>query len=76
MEWIALNKEKPPRGQWILALAKAHNKSYKVMGGGIFLVRLLAESDDYDPKDWMRPYYMDDKAVITHWMQLPEWPEE
>lgn len=73
MKWININDKKPIVGEWVLILftGKLTDPDYKILGGGIAQARLISEKGD-----WMLPYWIEDDAKITHWMELPEWPED
>jgi|HubBroStandDraft_3_1064219.scaffolds.fasta_scaffold04924_5 hypothetical protein len=65
MQWISLKKQTPPIGEWILALTE---------GGGIYESRYLGETKDNI--GWMVPWYLQEDVKFTHWMPLPEKPNE
>lgn len=74
-KWINIHDEQPPLGDWVLALCKAPG-SHKNLGRGIYTVRRIAEGDAYDPVKWLLPYYMHESAILTHWMPMPEMPDD
>lgn len=70
MGWTSLKKELPPLGEWVLGLTD--------MGAIAQIRRVNADANCklQTITDWMIPAWLKDDAKFTHWIPIPEIPQD